>query len=81
MTIVDKSPSTGATALERQLAEAQLPARPTPIDAFKPARRRFLHGERLDMSTMARELEINRVTLYRWVGSRERLLGEVMFSL
>ena len=81
MTSVDKTPSRAATALERQLAQAERPARPTPLDAFKLARRRFLQGERLDMSTMARELDINRVTLYRWVGSRERLLGEVMFSL
>jgi AcrR family transcriptional regulator len=33
------------------------------------------------MTTLARELGINRVTLYRWVGSREQLLVEVMWSL
>jgi AcrR family transcriptional regulator len=33
------------------------------------------------MSMLARELQINRVTLYRWVGSRDRLLAEVIWSL
>ena len=33
------------------------------------------------MSAMALELGVNRVTLYRWVGSRDRLLVEVIWSL
>ena len=33
------------------------------------------------MSALARELGVNRVTLYRWVGSREQLLVEVIWSL
>ncbi len=33
------------------------------------------------MSALAGELEINRVTLYRWVGSRDQLLVEVIWSL
>jgi len=33
------------------------------------------------MSALAAELGVNRVTLYRWVGSRERLLVEVLWSL
>jgi AcrR family transcriptional regulator len=57
------------------------PAKPTALDAFLLARRRFLAGERIDMSAMAGELGVNRVTLYRWVGSRERLLVEVIWSL
>ena len=55
--------------------------RPTPLDAFLLARRRFLAGERIDMSALAAELGVNRVTLYRWVGSREKLLVEVIWSL
>jgi AcrR family transcriptional regulator len=69
------------TLLERALADAMPPARSTVLDAFKLARRRFLEGQRIDMSMLARELEINRVTLYRWVGSRERLLAEIIWSL
>lgn len=45
------------------------------------ARRRFLAGERLEMSALASALEINRTTLYRWVGSRDRLMVEVLWSL
>jgi AcrR family transcriptional regulator len=60
----------------------QMPAaRPTALDAFLLARRRFLAGDRLDMSALATELGVNRVTLYRWVGSREKLLVEVIWSL
>jgi AcrR family transcriptional regulator len=69
------------TLLERALADPTRPTRSTALDAFKLARRKFLEGERIDMTMLARELGINRVTLYRWVGSRERLLVEVMWSL
>jgi AcrR family transcriptional regulator len=57
------------------------PSRPTALDAFLLARRRFLASERIDMSALAAELGVNRVTLYRWVGSREKLLVEVIWSL
>jgi AcrR family transcriptional regulator len=33
------------------------------------------------MSALALELGVSRVTLYRWVGSRDRLLVEVIWSL
>src|SRR5215218_8988029 len=55
--------------------------RPTPLDAFRLARRKFLGAERIDMSALADELSVNRVTLYRWVGSREQLLVEIVWSL
>jgi AcrR family transcriptional regulator len=69
------------TRLQRELADGAGGRRPTPLDAFKLARRRFLAAERVDMSALAEELGINRVTLYRWVGSREQLLVEVVWSL
>jgi AcrR family transcriptional regulator len=49
--------------------------------AFRLARRAFLAGERIDMQRLASELGVNRVTLYRWVGNRARLLGEVAWEL
>jgi AcrR family transcriptional regulator len=55
--------------------------RPTATDAFRLARRRWLAGERVDMSAMAAELDVNRVTLYRWIGSRETLLVEIVWGL
>jgi AcrR family transcriptional regulator len=55
--------------------------RPAAADALLLARSRFLSPERLDMSALADELGVNRVTLYRWVGSRDQLLVEVVWSL
>ena len=56
-------------------------ARPTATDALRLARRRWLAGERVDMSAMAAELDVNRVTLYRWIGSRETLLVGIVWGL
>jgi AcrR family transcriptional regulator len=64
------------TGLERALHAD----RPTPLDALDLARRHWLAGERLDMGALARELGVSRATLYSWVGSKERLLGEVIWS-
>jgi hypothetical protein len=55
--------------------------RPTATDAIRLARRRWLAGERVDMSAMAAELDVNRVTLYRWIGSRETLLVDIVWDL
>ena len=55
--------------------------RPTATDAFRLARRRWLAGERVDMSAMAGELDVNRVTLYRWIGSREAVLVDIVWGL
>jgi AcrR family transcriptional regulator len=33
------------------------------------------------MQALARDLNVDRATLYRWVGSREQLLSEVLWSL
>jgi hypothetical protein len=69
------------TPLQRQLAGDRTPVRPSALDAFRLARRKFLAGERVDMSALAAELGVNRVTLYRWAGSRGKLLVEVLWSL
>jgi AcrR family transcriptional regulator len=60
---------------------APAPSRPTALDALKLARRRFQAAERIDMGAMAEELGVNRVTLYRWVGSRNQLLVETLWGL
>jgi len=69
-----------ATALERALAGGEATARTTPLDALRVARRQWLAGERLDMGALAQTLAISRATLYTWVGSRERLIGEILWS-
>ncbi len=68
------------TPLQRQLAGTTT-VRPTALDAFRQARRTFLAGDRVDMQALARVLNVDRATLYRWVGSREQLLTEILWSL
>src|SRR4051794_33983558 len=72
----------GAVSLSDSAStSATVARRPGRADAARLARRRFRSGERVDMTALAEELGINRVTLYRWVGSREQLLVEVLWSL
>lgn len=42
------------------------------------ARAQYLAGERVDLTVLAARLGLGRATIYRWFGSRERLLGEVI---
>lgn len=67
------------TPLQEQLAGSA--QRPTALEAFLRARRTFLDGQRVDMGMLARDLGVNRATLYRWVGSRDQLLVEILWSL
>lgn len=69
---------TALTRLERHLTGED--ARLGPLDVLHEGRRRFLNGDRLDMGDLAGDLGISRATLYRWVGDRERLLGEILWS-
>ncbi|WP_329067876.1 QsdR family transcriptional regulator [Amycolatopsis sp. NBC_01480] len=55
--------------------------RAQPADAYALARRKYLAGQRIDLGQLAEELGVNRVTLYRWVGSRDVLLVEVIWRL
>ncbi|WP_433685345.1 QsdR family transcriptional regulator [Nocardia sp. CA-119907] len=68
------------TPLRRHLAGTAT-SRPTALDAFHQARRTFLAGDRVDMQALARALTVDRATLYRWVGSRDQLLTEILWSL
>jgi AcrR family transcriptional regulator len=38
----------------------------------------YLEGQRLDVTVVAARLGLGRATIYRWFGSREALLGEVV---
>jgi AcrR family transcriptional regulator len=67
------------TVLQRALHHGTA-HRPTVLDAFAVARRRFAAGERIEMQGVADELGVNRVTLYRWVGSRGQLITEVLWA-
>jgi AcrR family transcriptional regulator len=56
-------------------------AHPDAIRAFGKARQLFLDGERIDMGNLATELDVDRTSLFRWVGNRDALLSEVLWSL
>src|SRR6201996_3540276 len=68
----------GETPLSRMLAEER---KPDALDAFRVARRWFMAGRRIEMQELAAELGVNRATLFRWVGGRDDLLGEILWSL
>jgi len=48
-------------------------------DVLEAALYRYLRGERVDVRALAADLGLGRTTIYRWFGSREGLLGEVLF--
>ena len=56
-------------------------ARETPANAFRAAVRAFEAGPRLDMGLLAERLGISKTTLYRWTGSREQLIGDILSYL
>lgn len=68
------------TPLTRELHGA-MARRPTPLDAFRLARRRFVAGGRIEMQALSDEIGTSRVTVHRWVGSRDQLLAEILWSL
>src|ERR1700682_1538085 len=39
---------------------------------------RYLRGRRVDVQAIAAELGVGRTTIYRWFGSRDELIGEVL---
>lgn len=72
--------SVATTPLQRLLDGATLD-KPTALDALREAQRMFQVGQRIDMQQLARKLGVDRATLYRWVGSRDRLLTELLWNL
>ena len=68
-----------------QATHADTPApifrRPTREDALDLARTAFLEGARVEIGVLAAQLSISRVTLYRWFGSREQLLEQLLIRL
>jgi AcrR family transcriptional regulator len=56
------------------------PAAASRSDVLDLALRHYLHGRRVDLQAIASELGLGRTTIYRWFGSRDELLGEVIVS-
>jgi AcrR family transcriptional regulator len=54
------------------------PAAASRDDVLAAGLQRFLRGQRVDVLAIAAEIGLGRATIYRWFGSREQLLGEVI---
>ena len=52
-----------------------------PEDLIDLARKRFLRGERLEIQTLAEELNISRATAYRWAGNVDLLTGTLISQI
>lgn len=67
------------TPLSRMLSEKA--SRPDALTAFRVARQAFREGHRIEMQELAAELGVSRATLFRWVGGRDQLLTEIIWSV
>ena len=47
-------------------------------DVLEAAMYRYLRGRRIDVQAIAAELGVGRATIYRWFGTREDLIGEIL---
>jgi len=69
-----------STPLNQALQKQPEKPRVTPLDVFDRARTLWLSGERLNLGSLAEEMGVSRATLFRWVGNKELLLGEILWS-
>ena len=54
------------------------PAAASREEVLEAALGRYLRGRRIDVQAIAGQLGLGRATIYRWFGSREGLIGEVL---
>ena len=75
-------PNSGASggAVERRARAGRRgrPATASPDDVLALVAEQYLDGQRVDITVVASRLGLGRATIYRWFGSREALLGEVI---
>jgi AcrR family transcriptional regulator len=67
-----------SAATESRRPRRGRPATASREDVLAAARAQFMAGNRVDVTIVARDLGLGRATIYRWFGSRERLLAEVI---
>ncbi len=73
----EEETQTGGTAASASRARR---SRATAREALELATATHLAGRRVEMGALARELGVSRATLYRWFGSREALLEELLLA-
>ncbi|PFG42999.1 TetR family transcriptional regulator [Isoptericola jiangsuensis] len=72
----------GLRAAPTRLSARLVPGvHPDALGAFEAARATFVSGRRIDMGALAVELGVDRTSVFRWVGNRDALLAEVLWSL
>ncbi len=54
------------------------PASASRDDVLRAVAEQYVNGRRVDVTVVARRLGVSRATIYRWFGSREGLIGEVV---
>ncbi len=60
---------------------ARLATHPEAQRVLDLARDTFIEGYRIDMGPLATQLGVDRTSVFRWVGNRDALLSEVLWSL
>jgi hypothetical protein len=70
--------STAPSWLSERLSDG---SHPDAVRAFESAREAFIASRRIDMGSLAASLGVDRTSLFRWVGNRDALLSEVLWSL
>ncbi len=63
---------------ETARAKRGRPATASREDVLRVVRGQYLSGQRVDVTVVARELGLGRATIYRWFGSREKLISEAI---
>lgn len=76
--IADVGLRAAPTRLSARLAPGN---HPDALRAFERARETFVSGGRIDMGGLATDLGVDRTSVFRWVGNRDALLAEVLWSL
>lgn len=69
------------TPLSKALTDKTLRSRATPLDAFNLAKKNWLTTQKLNVGELAEQLGVSRATLFRWIGNKDLLMGEIMWSL
>jgi AcrR family transcriptional regulator len=67
-----------ATDRRTEAVKRGRPARASRADVLGLVTQQYLDGQRVDITEVAARLGLGRATIYRWFGSREALLGEVV---
>ncbi|WP_418277059.1 QsdR family transcriptional regulator [Isoptericola jiangsuensis] len=82
LTVTGEIADIGLRAVPTRLSARLAPGvHPDALRAFETARETFVSGRRIDMGALAADLGVDRTSVFRWVGNRDALLAEVLWSL